>query len=220
MIMKPLESLKDYTTIVSMTDCGHGGSVDGGRSRRRSLPFGCGIPDGGSSEADDGFRRLLRHVDRSDVRTEVRSGHAGAVDPALHRERGCVRFLRMHLQLRVHEYDQLVVADDSAADDVESRAWRSSNCSVPAVPGRSRRAAEAEPQRSGWNHAQRRPADEGSGCPGPEQAQHLSGKRSRDRAADSGDREIQRQQSRPERCRRRRSACRIPGTSIRRSCWT
>ena len=91
-----------------------------GRSRRRPLPLERRVSDGGACEADRGIRHLQRHVDRSAVRAEVRSGHAAAFDSAVHRESGFVGLVRLQLQLRLHGYDQLVFADHAAADDAQS----------------------------------------------------------------------------------------------------
>ena len=85
--------------------------------RRRSLPLERGVPDAVASEADAGLRRARRHLARSDLRAEVRPGHADSVDAAVHRERRSGRRLRLRLLVRLHRLDQLGVARPAAADD-------------------------------------------------------------------------------------------------------
>ena len=95
-------------------------SVRRAGNRRRSLPVERGVPHAVASEADAGLRHLRRHLARSDLRADVRPGHADPVDAALHRERRSGRRLHLRLLVRLHRLDQLGVADRAAADDSRS----------------------------------------------------------------------------------------------------
>ena len=152
-------------------------------------------------------------IDRSDLRATIRPGHAAAVDSAVYRERGLLRRVRLQLQLRLLRHDQLVLADDSAADDDRSAHGVRNALRRRRITSRSRCPPESESQHSRRDHARGRPAPKGSGTERSKPAQHLSGRCSRDRTAYPENRAIQRQRRVDENCRRRRSACRIPGKS-------
>ncbi len=73
----------------------------------------------------------------------LRSGHAAAVDSAVHRERGLdLRRLRLRLQLRLLDGDLLGIADDAVRRASEIRGSCSSGCSATARPRPSGRHAD------------------------------------------------------------------------------
>ena len=74
---------------------------------------------------------------RSAHRQQVRPGHDPLVAAAGRRGHRQLRELQLGLQLRLHELDFLVVADDAAADAGESARGRSSGCSATAPARRS-----------------------------------------------------------------------------------
>ena len=92
----------------------------GRRRRGRPFPLQLGVPDRRASENDRGIRSPLRTLDRPDLRAAVRAGHADAVHPALHRERGRIGGLRLRLRLRLRGHHQLGLAHAAAADDGRS----------------------------------------------------------------------------------------------------
>ena len=101
--------------------------------------------------------------------------------------------VRLRLCLRVCGHHQLGVADAAAADDHRSAAWPSRCCSAMA---QRRRNGSARQQANGsildWHRAARRAMlQKGLGPSDRSRLNELSGRRSRDRAAHSEDREIQ-----------------------------
>ena len=82
-------------------------------NRRRPFPLERGVPHPVALQADAGLRSARRRLDRPDLRQEARPGHADPVDAVVHRERRSVGRLLVRLLLRLHRFDQLVVAGDS-----------------------------------------------------------------------------------------------------------
>ena len=140
-----------------------------GRRRRRPFPLQRRVPDRRASQDDRGLGLLCGHVDRSDLRAEVRPGHAAAFDPALHRDGGRLGRLRLRLCLRVRRHHQLGVADAAAAHDPRPahgvresvRRWRHAGGAAGPRQGESqhpgldlaRRGALAEGPRAQRPHA-------------------------------------------------------------------
>ncbi len=114
--LAPLAPFKEYLTVVSNTDVRNAEAFKAAGNRRRSLPLRGRVPDAVASEADAGLGRPRRHVDRPDIRAEVRPGHGHPVDAAVHRGGRPGRRLRLRLFVRLHGHDQLVVARPAAAD--------------------------------------------------------------------------------------------------------
>ena len=107
---------------------GRGAERDG--DRRRPLPCERRVSHTVASAPDAGVERVVRHVPRSDVRAETRTGHADSVDAVVDRERGPGWWLRVRVLVVVHGHDQLGQSHAAAADDsrsprcVRSALWR------------------------------------------------------------------------------------------------
>ena len=194
---KPLEPFRDYLTVVTQDRSAGRRGVVGQRGRRRSFPLERGVPHRRAPEADRRLGRRGRHVDRPDLRPAVRPGHAAAVDAARHRERRPGRRLRLQLHLRLLRADQLVVADDAAADDHRP----AHGLREPVRRRRHRRQDRAARQHANRSILDGITRDVGRLAARPRAARpgaagDLSRERPRDRAADPEDRAAQRQRRR------------------------
>ena len=117
-----------------------------GADRRRPLG-GRGVPVREQAEEDRRRRRLRRHDDRPDHRAEDRPGQPDAVDAAGRRGPGReLEQLRRRLQLRLHEHDLVVVADDAAADGAEPAGGVRAHVRRRQHGRAARRAPRARPQ--------------------------------------------------------------------------
>jgi hypothetical protein len=190
-------------------------SVHRAGNRRRSLPVERGVPHPVAPEADAGLRPARRHLDRPDLREEVRPGHADPVDAAVHRERRPGGRLLLRLLLRLHRFDQLGVAGGSAADG--ARPARD----LRPVVRRRRDAGRAQgAPRGGSQHPRLaghldRPAEEGPRRRRPRPPGRLSRRRARESSGGFRGSKRSTAAASSASCRGRRLACptRSPSTS-------
>ena len=203
----PLEPFRDYVTIVSNIDVRNAEAFTapeiGGDHFRSSAVF----LTQSHPQADAGVRPPRRHLDRPDLREEVRPGHADPVDAALHRERGSGRRLLLRLFVRVHRLDQLGVARAAAADGARPARGVRSAVRRRRDAGRAQGTARGRSQHPRLARHVDQPLEEGSRRRRPRAPERLPGRRARDRAPHPEDRGAQQQ----------RRAARAAGRADRRA---
>ena len=212
--LTPLEPFRDYLTIVSNTDVRNAEAFTapeiGGDHFRSSAVFLTQT----HPKQTQGSDVLRRHLARSDLRAEVRPGHADSVDAAVHRERRSGRRLLLRLLVRLHRHDQLGVARTAAADD--SRPARGVRSAVRRRRDAGRARASGAPRTSSildWLGTVGRPAEEGPRRRRSRAAGRLPRRRARDRAPHPEGRGRTTAAASRASCRARRSACPTRSTS-------
>ena len=119
-IIEPLEPFSDYVTLVSNTDCGGADSTVpeevGADHFRNAAVFLTAAHPKQTVGADVYCGTSIDQV----YAQKHGPGHTAAVDPIVHRGNGRLRLLRLQVQLRLHGHHQLVVADDTAPDGLQS----------------------------------------------------------------------------------------------------
>ena len=206
--LAPLEPFRDYLTIISNTDVRNAEAFTppeiGGDHFRSSAVF----LTQAHPKQTQGSDVHVGDVARSDVRAEVRPGHADSVDAAVHRERRSGRRLRLRLRLRLHGHGQLGRRRPSRCRWCATRAPRSIMLfgvgATPEQRAARRRGRQEHPRLDhdggGAAEGQPRPG-------GPRPPDRLPRRRARDRAPHPAHRGRATPAASRASCRWRRWAC-------------
>ena len=118
--LRSLEPFRDHLTIISNTDVPSADPTEAREIGGDHLPIERRVSDAVVSQTHRRRGRGVRHLDGSAVCAAVRPGHADAVDAVVHRERRSVGRVWLRLLVRLYRRDQLVGAEQAAADDSRS----------------------------------------------------------------------------------------------------